>query len=74
MDLSRISVGKDAPKDINVVIEIPAGGPVKYEVDKDSGAVFVDRFLHTAMYYPANYGFIPNTLSDDGDPADVLVL
>ena len=74
MDLSRISVGKDAPKDINVVIEIPAGGPVKYEVDKESGAVFVDRFLHTAMYYPANYGFVPNTLSDDGDPADVLVL
>ena len=74
MDLSKIPVGKNPPDDINVVIEIPAGGPVKYEVDKDSGAVFVDRFLHTAMYYPVNYGFIPNTLADDGDPVDAMVM
>lgn len=75
MDLSKIPVGKNPPWDINVVIEIPQGGqPVKYEVDKESGAVYVDRFLHTAMFYPANYGFVPNTLSLDGDPADVLVV
>ncbi|WP_184802313.1 inorganic diphosphatase [Nitrospirillum iridis] len=75
MDMSKIPVGKNAPWDINVVIEIPQGGqPVKYEVDKDSGAIYVDRFLHTAMYYPANYGFVPHTLSGDGDPADVLVV
>lgn len=74
MDLSKIPAGKDLPGDVNVVIEIPAGGPVKYEVDKDSGAVFVDRFLHTAMYYPVNYGFIPNTLAEDGDPVDAMVL
>jgi inorganic pyrophosphatase len=75
MDLSKLSIGKNPPHDINVVIEIPQGGaPVKYELDKESGALFVDRFLHTSMLYPANYGFIPNTLSDDGDPADVLVL
>ena len=74
MDISKISAGKDVPWDVNVVIEIPIGGvPVKYEVDKDSGAMFVDRFLHTAMYYPCNYGFIPHTLSDDGDPTDMLV-
>ncbi|HSK40094.1 MAG TPA: inorganic diphosphatase [Arenibaculum sp.] len=75
MDISKIPVGKDAPWDINVIIEIPLRGePIKYEVDKESGALYVDRFLHTAMYYPANYGFIPHTLSDDGDPADVLVV
>ena len=75
MDLSRIPVGKDAPHDINVVIEIPLGGqPIKYEVDKDSGAMFVDRFLHTAMHYPVNYGFVPHTLSNDGDPVDVMVV
>jgi inorganic pyrophosphatase len=75
MDLSKISIGKNPPHDINVVIEIPVGGvPVKYEIDKDSGALFVDRFMHTAMYYPANYGFIPHTLSEDGDPCDVLVV
>jgi len=75
MDLKKIPIGKNPPHDINVVIEIPLkGDPVKYEVDKESGAMFVDRFLHTAMYYPANYGFIPNTLSDDGDPVDVLVV
>jgi len=74
MDISKISAGKDVPWDVNVVIEIPIGGvPVKYEVDKDSGAMFVDRFLHTAMYYPCNYGFIPHTLADDGDPTDMLV-
>ena len=75
MDLSRIPVGKDAPHDINVVIEIPLGGvPIKYEVDKESGAMFVDRFLHTAMHYPVNYGFVPHTLSNDGDPVDVMVV
>lgn len=75
MDVSKISAGKDMPNDINVIIEIPAhAAPVKYEVDKDSGAVLVDRFLTTPMFYPANYGFIPNTLSDDGDPTDVLVV
>ena len=75
MDLSKVPVGKNPPWDVNVVIEIPVGGdPVKYEVDKESGAVFVDRFLHTAMYYPCNYGFIPHTLSGDGDPVDVCVV
>jgi len=75
MDLSKIPVGANPPYDINVIIEIPLGGvPVKYEVDKPSGAMFVDRFLHTAMYYPANYGFLPHTLADDGDPIDVLVV
>mgnify|MGYP003108968279 FL=1 len=74
MDLSKIPAGKNVPWDVNVIIEIPIGGvPVKYEVDKDSGAMFVDRFLHTAMFYPCNYGFIPQTLADDGDPVDVLV-
>jgi len=75
MDLSRIPAGRNPPKDVNVLIEIPAGGlPVKYEMDKASGALFVDRFLHTAMFYPGNYGFIPHTLSEDGDPIDVLVI
>ena len=75
MDLSKIPIGKDAPHDINVVIEIPLGGqPIKYEVDKESGAMFVDRFLHTAMHYPVNYGFVPHTLSNDGDPVDVMVV
>lgn len=75
MDLLKIPTGKNPPYDVNVIIEIPAGGaPVKYEIDKESGAMFVDRFLHTAMYYPANYGFIPGTLSKDGDPVDALVL
>ena len=74
MDISKISVGKNPPWDVNVIIEVPLGGePVKYEVDKDSGAMFVDRFLHTAMRYPTNYGFIPHTLADDGDPVDVMV-
>ena len=75
MDISKITAGHNPPTDINVVIEIPQGGePVKYELDKASGAMFVDRFLHTAMFYPGNYGFIPNTLSGDGDPCDVLVV
>lgn len=75
MDIEHISVGENPPHDINVIIEIPLGGqPVKYEVDKKSGAMFVDRFLHTAMFYPANYGFVPHTLSDDGDPVDMMVV
>ena len=75
MNLAQIPAGKDIPNDINAVIEIPAqGAPIKYEVDKDSGALLVDRFMATAMFYPCNYGFIPNTLSDDGDPVDVLVV
>ena len=75
MDISKISIGPNAPHDINVIIEVPMGGhPIKYEMDKDSGALFVDRFLHTPMMYPSNYGFIPHTLSDDGDPCDVLVV
>jgi inorganic pyrophosphatase len=75
MRVDAISVGKNPPYDINVIIEIPMGGnPVKYELNKESGAIFVDRFLHTAMYYPFNYGFIPHTLSEDGDPVDAAVL
>ncbi len=75
MDISKIAIGKNPPEDINVIIEVPSGSsPVKYEFDKDSGAIFVDRFLSTAMFYPANYGFIPHTLSGDGDPCDVLVI
>lgn len=74
MDISRVSLGADAPRELNVIIEVPMGSdPVKYEIDKDSGAIFVDRMLHTAMYYPCNYGFVPHTLSADGDPVDVLV-
>ncbi len=75
MDLKLIPTGRNPPHDVNAIIEIPLGGvPVKYEFDKASGAIFVDRFLHTAMFYPGNYGFIPHTLSDDGDPCDVLVI
>ena len=75
MNLDRVNSGKDLPNDINVIIEIPShSDPVKYEVDKETGAMFVDRFMNTAMYYPCNYGYIPHTLSDDGDPADVLVV
>src|SRR6266702_6584041 len=74
MNIDKIAIGKEPPFDINVLIEIPQGGePVKYEFDKDSGALMVDRFLHTAMFYPGNYGFIPHTLAEDGDPCDVLV-
>ena len=75
MGFNHIGPGKQAPDEINVIVEIPAhSDPVKYEVDKDSGAFFVDRFMSTAMYYPTNYGYIPQTLSEDGDPADVLVI
>src|SRR5439155_19255048 len=75
MDIAKIPVGREPPKDLNALIEIPMGGvPVKYELDKESGALFVDRFLPTAMFYPGNYGFIPHTLSADGDPCDVLVV
>lgn len=75
MSLMKIDSGQNLPEEINVIIEIPMGGaPVKYEVDKDSGALFVDRFMTVAMFYPANYGYVPNTLSEDGDPVDVLVV
>ena len=74
MNFAAIPTGKNPPDDVNVFIEVPIGGePIKYELDKDSGALFVDRFLYTAMRYPGNYGFIPHTLSDDGDPCDVIV-
>ncbi|HTM77234.1 MAG TPA: inorganic diphosphatase [Devosia sp.] len=74
MRIDQIAVGKNAPNDVNVIIEVPIGGePIKYELDKASGALVVDRFLYTAMRYPGNYGFIPHTLSGDGDPVDVLV-
>lgn len=74
MNLAAVSVGKNPPEEVNVVIEVPIGGePIKYEMDKKSGALMVDRFLYTAMRYPGNYGFIPHTLSDDGDPCDVIV-
>lgn len=75
MDISKIPVGVNPPENVNVIIEVPVGGePVKYEFDKESGALFVDRILHTPMRYPANYGFIPHTLSPDGDPIDALVV
>lgn len=74
MDIKNLPVGKNPPEEVNVYIEIPEGVSVKYELDKDSGFIFVDRFLFTEMNYPFNYGFIPNTLADDGDPVDVLVL
>lgn len=75
MRLDKIIAGVNPPEDINVIVEVPVGGqPVKYEMDKASGTVFVDRFLHTPMRYPCNYGFMPHTLSDDGDPIDVMVL
>lgn len=74
MDITKVPVGINPPQDINVIVEVPLGGdPVKYEFDKELGAIFVDRFLHTAMFYPCNYGFVPHTLADDGDPVDVLV-
>jgi inorganic pyrophosphatase len=75
MSFSDIPAGSDLPNDINVIIEIPANhDPIKYEVDKDSDAIFVDRFVATPMFYPANYGYVPQTLSEDGDPLDVLVV
>ncbi len=74
MRIDAISIGIDPPRDVNVIIEVPVGGePIKYEMDKDAGTLVVDRFLYTAMRYPGNYGFIPHTLSNDGDPCDVLV-
>ncbi|MFD1333393.1 inorganic diphosphatase [Methylopila musalis] len=74
MLIDAISIGKNPPDEVNVIIEVPIGGePIKYELDKASGTLVVDRFLYTAMRYPGNYGFIPHTLSDDGDPIDVLV-
>ena len=75
MSFNSIPPGKKTPDDINVIIEIPANhNPIKYEIDKDSNCLFVDRFMATPMFYPANYGYIPNTLADDGDPLDVLVI
>jgi inorganic pyrophosphatase len=75
MNLNALSAGKNAPYDVNVVIEVPVGSePIKYEMDKDSGALFVDCFFYTPMRYPGNYGFIPQTLSGDGDPCDVVIL
>jgi inorganic pyrophosphatase len=74
MNIDAISIGKNPPDEVNVVIEVPIGGePIKYEMDKKVGALVVDRFLYTSMRYPGNYGFIPHTLSDDGDPCDVIV-
>ena len=75
MRIEAIASGKNPPDDVNVIIEVPIGGePIKYEMDKDAGTLFVDRFLHTSMRYPGNYGFVPHTLSGDGDPVDVLVI
>lgn len=75
MNLDRVGPGDNLPECMNVIIEIPAhSDPVKYEVDKETGALFVDRFMNTAMFYPCDYGYVPHTLSDDGDPADVLVI
>ena len=75
MSLSNVPAGKDVPNDFNVIIEIPMRGePIKFEVDKESGAIFVDRFMSTSMHYPTNYGYVPQTLSGDGDPVDVLVI
>ncbi len=74
MRIDEIAIGNNPPDDVNVIIEVPIGGePIKYEMDKKSGALIVDRFLYTAMRYPGNYGFIPHTLSEDGDPCDVII-
>jgi len=74
MRIEAISIGLDPPREVNVIIEVPVGGePIKYEMDKDAGTLVVDRFLYTAMRYPGNYGFIPHTLSGDGDPCDAIV-
>ena len=74
MRIDAIPIGVDPPREVNVIVEVPVGGePIKYEMDKDAGTLVVDRFLYTAMRYPGNYGFIPHTLSNDGDPCDVLV-
>src|SRR5246500_5786912 len=75
MRIDAISIGNNPPDDVNVIIEVPIGGePIKYEMDKAAGTLVVDRFLHTPMRYPGNYGFVPHTLSDDGDPIDVLIV
>jgi inorganic pyrophosphatase len=75
MDIKKLSPGKNPPYEVNVVIEVPLrSDPIKYEFDKETGAIFVDRYLYTTMFYPCNYGFIPNTLADDGDPIDVMVV
>ncbi|TDK34478.1 inorganic diphosphatase [Rhizobium deserti] len=74
MRIDAISTGKNPPEDVNVIVEVPVGGqPIKYEMDKEAGALVVDRFLYTPMTYPGNYGFVPHTLSEDGDPIDVLI-
>jgi inorganic pyrophosphatase len=74
MRIDAISIGKNPPHEVNVIVEVPVGGePIKYEMDKEAGTLVVDRFLYTSMRYPGNYGFIPHTLSDDGDPCDVLI-
>jgi len=74
MRIDAIAVGKNPPEDVNVIVEVPVGGqPIKYEMDKEAGALIVDRFLYTPMTYPGNYGFVPHTLSEDGDPIDVLI-
>ncbi len=74
MRIDAISIGDNPPNDVNVIVEVPLGGqPIKYEMDKDAGMLVVDRFLYTPMAYPGNYGFVPHTLSDDGDPIDVLI-
>lgn len=74
MRIDAISIGKNPPEDINVIVEVPVGGqPIKYEMDKDAGTLIVDRFLYTPMTYPGNYGFVPHTLCEDGDPIDVLI-
>ncbi|NNE22576.1 MAG: inorganic diphosphatase [Rhizobiales bacterium] len=75
MRIDAISIGENPPEEVNVIIEVPIGGePIKYEMDKDAGTMVVDRFLYTSMRYPGNYGFIPHTLSEDGDPVDVLIV
>lgn len=74
MDISKIPAGKNPPEEINVFVEIPQGSSIKYELDKKTGVIMVDRFAYTAMFYPFNYGFIPNTHAEDGDPVDVLVI
>jgi inorganic pyrophosphatase len=74
MHLDAVAIGRNPPEEVNVIVEVPAGGePIKYEMDKEAGTLVVDRFLYTAMRYPGNYGFIPHTLSGDGDPCDVLI-
>jgi inorganic pyrophosphatase len=74
MRIDEISIGRNPPKEVNVIVEVPVGGePIKYEMDKKAGTLVVDRFLYTSMRYPGNYGFVPHTLSDDGDPIDVLI-